>query len=117
MLRKIFQRLDDTVENHHIEDEGRRINRTVVREDQGAAVPQNEDNQTGAEKFAHGMSGTLPNGHAHIDVAEIVRGRVEAALHLLFRAERLDDAHSSQGFFELRHGFAPFLLGFEARLL
>ena len=55
-LRKIFQRLDDTVENHYIEDEGRRINRTVVREDQGAAVPQNEDNQTGAEKFAHGMS-------------------------------------------------------------
>ena len=96
---EIFQRLDDAVENHHIKDEGRRINRAVVREDQGAAVPQNEDNQTGAEKFAHRMRRTLPNGHAHIDVAEIISGRVEAALHLFFRAERLDDAHSAQGFF------------------
>ena len=59
----------------------------------------------------------MPNSHAHIDVAEIIGGGIEAALHLLFRAERLDNAHSAQCFLELRHRFAPFLLGFEARLL
>ena len=116
-LGEIFERLDHAVENHHVEDERRGVDGTVVGENQGAAVPKHEYNEAGAEKLADGVCRTLASGDVCVDVAKLVGGGIEALLHLFLSTKGFDDAHTPQCFLELRHGFAPFGLCFVARLL
>ena len=61
---QIFERLNHTIKNHHVEDEGGRIDGTVVSKNQRTAIPKHQDNEAGAQKFAHGVCRTLTNRHA-----------------------------------------------------
>lgn len=113
-FREILERLYDAVEDDHVEDKGGGIHGRMFREDEGAAIPQHEHDEAGAEKFADGVGQGLAHGHAVGGLAEFVGALVEALVHLLFSREGLDDAHAAEGFFQLGHGFAPFVLGVEA---
>ena len=59
----------------------------------------------------------MANRHLARGVAEVVCRSVEAVTHLALCGERLDDAHAAEGFFKLRHGFAPLILGIHALAL
>ena len=116
-LGEIFQGLDEAVEDDHVEDEGGSVDAAVVGEDEGAAVPEDEDDEHGAEEFAGGMG----QGLAQVDLDEqpavLVGAVFEAAGHLVLGGEGLDDAHAAEGFLKLRHDFAPLSLGFKRALL
>ena len=114
---EVLQRLDDAVEDDHVEDERGGIDGGVVGEDECAAVPEDEHDECGAEELAHGVGRRLAYGHTVRGVAEVVCGAVEAARHLLFGAESLDDAHAAERFLKLCHGVAPLVLGVEALVL
>lgn len=109
-LGEVFQRLDDAVKYDHVEDERRGINGRLCAEDECTTIPQDKDDEAGAEKFAHGMRRSLPHLHACRSVAKLVGGAVETLLHLTFCRKGFDDAHTAKGLFELRHRLAPFVL-------
>ena len=113
-FRKILERLNDAVQNHHVEDKRRGVNRRMVAENERSTIPKHHDNEYCAQKFAHGVRRGLTNRHAVRSIAKLVGAAVKAFGHFAFGRKGFDNAHTAQGFFKLRHGVAPFVLGIEA---
>ena len=111
-LGEFLQRVDDAVEDNHVEDERGGVHRGVVRaQDQRAAEPQHDDDDARAQKLAHGVGRALADDHVVHGLAVVVIGLGEAERHLLLGQEGLDDAQAAQRFVQLRHDVAPLCLG------
>ena len=112
-FREIFQRVDDAVQDNHVIDKGRSIYRRVIAQYQRTAEPQYENYQHRAQKLTHRVSHRLAGRYAARSVAVFIAALVEAVNHLFFGGKGFDYAHTSESFFKLRHGFAPFSLSFK----
>ena len=95
-LRELFHRCDDAVEDDQVEDERRGVDGRLVGEDEGAAEPQDENDDAGAEELTHGMCQGLADGDAAAGVAVLVVDGAEAGEHLVLGDEGLDDAQAAQ---------------------
>ena len=68
--RKFFEGVDDAIEYDKIVDEFRGRDATVAREDEVAAIPKENGDYSGAEKFAHGMGKEIASVYAIERVAD-----------------------------------------------
>ena len=116
-LRKVFQWLDDAIKNHHIENESRRVNWRMIGENERTAIPEHKHDEESAKKFTDWMGGSLANRYFIGGLAESVGTLIETLLHLSLGRKCLDNAHTAQCLFKLRHGLAPFVLRVEALAL
>ncbi len=105
-LGEFLQRVDDAVEHHEIEDDGRTIDSAVIQ-NQDTAKPQYHHDEDGSQELTHRMSHLLTDVHAHDVVTVAAIHLVEVPVHLILGAERLDDAQSAQGFLYHAHRVAP----------
>ena len=115
-LGKVFQGVDDAVQHHEVVYEHRAVEHFLA-EHEHSAEPQHDDYHQRAEKLAHRMRQLLPHIHAHELLAVCGVHTVEACIHLLLGAERLDDAQSAERLLHLTHGIAPQVLRFLGVLL
>ena len=110
-LGKFLQRVDDAVEHHHIINKHRGVHRRVVRvEDERAAEPQDDDDDTRAQELAHGVCRALADDHGVDRVAVFLVDFAKTVGHLPLCQEGLDDAQAAQRLVQLRHDAAPLRL-------
>ena len=105
-LGEILQRVDDAVEHHEVEDDGRTIDSAVIQ-NQDTAKPQYYHDEDGSQELTHRVSHLLTDVHAHDVVAITAIHLVEAPVHLIFSTKSLDDAQSAQGLLYHTHRVAP----------
>ena len=105
-LGEFLQRVDDAVEHHEVEDDGRTIDSAVIQ-NQDTAKPQYYHDEDGSQELTHRVSHLLTDVHAHDVVAIAAVHLVEAPVHLILGAECLDDAQSAQGFLYHTHRITP----------
>ena len=102
---EVLDGVDDAVEDDHVEDEGGGVDEAVAVQDEPAAEEQYDDDDDGAHGLGDGVGGVDAHHHAYHAAAELVVDEVEAAGHLLFGDEGLDDAQAAECLFYLRHDF------------
>ena len=106
-FREILQRVDDAVENHHVENEGRSVEPRLFTQDDDAAESQYNRDQHGAQEFTHRMGQCLPGGDSSGLLLHRLGHMVETRLHLVLGHESLDDAQAAERLLQLRHRVAP----------
>ena len=95
-LGKVLDRLDDAVQYHHIEDEGRGVDEGFVLDYQISAEAEHYRNHSRSQELADGMGQGLAGGDAGVLCAHRSGYLVEAGGHSLLGQEGLDDAQPSQ---------------------
>ena len=110
---EFLQRVDEAIEHHQIEDEGRSGNGAVVVQNQSTPKPQYNDNQNGSQELAHRMSHLLTGVDTVDGVSVLVVGVHETFVHLVFCIESLDDTETAQCFFQLCHEVTPLVLRYQ----
>ena len=104
---EVLYRIDDAVKDNHVEDEGGRVDETVVRKDEGAAEHQHHANEHGAKELAHWVGEGLTSIHPGCLAAHCSGDVSETLAHLLLGSEGLHYAQAAEGLFHLAHGVAP----------
>ena len=110
---KVFQRIDYTIQDNHIEDECRSIDGCILSQNQCTTKPQYGYNQNGSQKLTHRMCHSLTYSNLVCCIPKFVTTFGEAVNHFIFRNKSLDDAQTSQCFFQLRHRITPLCLCFQ----
>ena len=113
-LGKILERIDNAVEDDHVEDKRRGIDGRMIAEDECAAEPQHNDNDASTKELTDGVSRGLTYGDAYACIAEFIADSTEACQHLVLCNERLDYTQAAEHLIELTHGLAPLGLRKEA---
>ena len=103
---EFLQRVDDAVEHHEIEDDGRTVDSAVIQ-NQDTAKPQYHYDEDSSQKLTHRVSHLLADIYTHDVVAVAAVNLIETLVHLFFSTERLDDAQAAQRFFYHTHRIAP----------
>ena len=75
--------------------------------------PQYGYNQNGSQKLTHRMCHSLTYSNLVCCIPKFVTTFGEAVNHFIFRNKSLDDAQTSQCFFQLRHRITPLCLCFQ----
>ena len=112
-FREFLQRVDEAIEHHQVEDEGRSRDGAVVVQNQGTAKPKDNRDEYRTQEFAHRVSHLLAGIHS-VDGFSVLVVRIhESLVHLVLGIERLDDAQSTQGLFQLCHEVTPLVLCYQ----
>ena len=109
-LRELLQRVDDAVEDDHVEDEGGGIDEVALAEDEETAEPQHDDDDDGSQELRHGMGGVLADDHRIHATAKLIVDEGEALQHLRLGDEGFDDAQAAQRLVQLRDDVTPLAL-------
>ena len=105
-LGEFLQWVDDAVEHHEIEDDGRTVDSAVIQ-NQDTAKPQYHYDEDGSQELTHRVCHLLADIYAHDVVAVAAVNLIETLVHLFFCTERLDDVQAAQRFFYHTHRVAP----------
>ena len=109
-LAQILGGVDDAIKNHQVIDKGRRVNRAVGTQDQGAAIPQHDRDCGCSQELTHRMRQLLAAINPVGQPAKRLVAPLKPLLNLPLRVKRLDDAQAAQGLLDLAHQEAPLLL-------
>ena len=99
---KILQRINDAIQNNHIENECRSFQRRMlIAQNQHTAKPKHQYNQKRSQELTHRMSQRLTNGHFIGRITQFITASGKAIHHLIFCNKRFNDAQAPQSFFQL----------------
>ena len=108
--RELFQRVNDAIEDNHIEDKGGGIYEVRIVQNKRTAKPQHYRQDNSSQELTHRMSGSLTDKHSiHVFTVGIVCLQ-ESFLHLPFCYECLYDAQTAQSLVKLSHNSTPLAL-------
>ena len=110
---EFLQRIDNAVQYHQVIDERRGIDCSAITENQRSAKPQYDNDNACSQELAHGMRQCLTGSYPIDGIAIFVAALIKTFHHLILGDESFDDTQSAQGFFQLRHGIAPFCLSIQ----